>query len=495
MSLNIIPLPNHLRVQPGSFLLRTGMRITAQEFMKSMAIKLQTIVNNSVKIDLKITDGIGEIRLCMADPGVYPDEGYRLEINVSGIVIEASTEEGLFYAVQTLQQTLPVNAQGEVKLPCVEIEDSPRFKWRGLHLDVCRHFFDIDFVKRYIDWMAMHKYNVFHWHLTEDQGWRFEVPDFSGLSDVSAWRHETGGDRYGGYYTQAEIREVLQYAREKFVRVVPEIELPGHAQAALAAYPEYSCTGGPFEVVSEWGVFDEVFCAGNDATFQFLEQVFEQVVDLFPDDYVHIGGDECPKKRWKECTKCQKRMRDEGLANEEELQSYFVRHFASWLSNRGKRPIGWDEILEGGLPETATVMSWRGEEGGLLAAQAGHDVVMAPETHVYFDRRHYDREGERGRLSVNELSHVYSYEPIPKNLEADLSHRILGVEGTMWTEGTETPEEVAYMLYPRACALAEVAWSSKSKRNWENFRRRLRQHDSRLTRAGIGYYPDHQIWD
>ncbi|MEE3233417.1 MAG: family 20 glycosylhydrolase, partial [Candidatus Latescibacterota bacterium] len=209
----------------------------------------------------------------------------------------------------------------------------------------------------------------------------------------------------------------------------------------------------------------------------------------------HIGGDECPKKRWKECAKCQKRMRDERLESEEELQSYFVRHFASWLSDRGKRPIGWDEILEGGLPEAATVMSWRGEEGGLLAAQAGHDVVMAPETHVYFDRRHYDREDERGRLSVNELSHVYSYEPIPKGLEANLSHHVLGVEGTMWTEGTATAEEVAYMLYPRACALAEVAWSSKSLRDWDDFRLRLRAHGSRLRREGIGYYPDRQIWD
>ena len=495
MSLNIIPVPNHLRGKPGSFLLRSGIRICAPEVVRSIATTLQTLVVHTVKIDLEMGDGSCEIHLRMADPEIIPAEGYRLDIDVSGIVLQASTESGFFYAIQTLRQLLPETGQGEVELPCVEIEDSPRFRWRGLHLDVCRHFFDVEFVKRYIDWMAMHKYNVFHWHLTEDQGWRIEVVDFPGLVDVSAWRSETGGDRYGGYYTQDEIRDVVRYASEKYVRVVPEIELPGHAQAALAAYPEYSCTGGPFEVVSEWGVFDEVFCVGNDATFQFLESVFEQILDLFPDEYVHIGGDECPKKRWKECVKCQKRMRDERLESEEQLQSYFVRHFASWLSDRGKRPIGWDEILEGGLPEAATVMSWRGEEGGLLAAQAGHDVVMAPETHVYFDRRHYDREDERGRLSVNELSHVYSYEPIPKGLEANLSHHVLGVEGTMWTEGTATAEEVAYMLYPRACALAEVAWSSKSLRDWDDFRLRLRAHGSRLRREGIGYYPDRQIWD
>ena len=494
MTLNLIPMPNNIQIKSGSFVLRNGLRISASEVVKSKAVMLKSLVGNFGKVDLEISDGAGDIQLLMVEADIFPDEGYRIQIDAAGIVLQASTESGIFYAIQTFCQLIKEQLWGEVKLPCVEIEDSPRFKWRGLHLDVCRHFFDVDFVKRYIDWMALHKYNVFHWHLTEDQGWRIEIPGLPGLADISAWRTATGGCRYGGFYTQTEICDVVRYAEERHVSVVPEIELPGHAQAALAAYPEYSCTGGPFDVVSEWGVFDEVFCAGNDATFKFLESVFEHVIDLFPFEYVHIGGDECPKKRWEECAKCQKRMRDEGLGTEDELQSYFVRHFASWLSDRGKRPVGWDEILEGGLPESATVMSWRGEEGGLLAAQAGHDVVMAPETHVYFDRRHYDEEGERGRLSVNQLSHVYSYEPIPKGLQAERSHHVLGVEGTMWTEGTTTIEEVAYMLYPRACALSEVAWTRKSLRDWNDFRRRLRDHGKILKREGIGYYPDCQIW-
>ena len=323
-----------------------------------------------------------------------------------------------------------------------------------MHLDVCRHFFSVDFVKRYLDWMAQHKYNVFHWHLTEDQGWRLAVDKYPKLQEVSAWRTGEDGSQYGGFYTPSDVREV----------------------------------------VTEWGVFDEVFCAGNDATFRFLEDVFEEVLALFPDYYVHIGGDECPKTRWKACPRCQQRMRDEGLQSEEELQSYFVRYFAAWLAARGKKPIGWDEILEGGLAKEAAVMSWRGEQGGFVAASAGHDVVMAPETHVYFDRSHYNCEDERGRLSVNTLENVYSYEPIPAELDADRVHHILGVEGTMWTEGTPQPEDIAYMLFPRVVALAEVAWSPKEARDWNSFRERLREHGARLTAAGIGYYPDVGVW-
>jgi hexosaminidase len=426
-----------------------------------------------------------------------PEEGYRLAVKPHGVRAEAATEAGLFYALQTLRQLSPAGAKGvgALELPCVEIEDAPRFAWRGLHLDVCRHFFGIDFLKRYLDWMAMHKYNVFHWHLTDDQGWRLAVPKYPKLAEISAWRTEKDGASHGGFYSREEVCEVVEYARQRHITVLPEIELPGHAQAALAAYPEYSCAGGPFAVVNEWGVFDEVFCAGNDETFAFLEDVFAEVLALFPGDYVHIGGDECPKTRWKECPKCQQRMLDEGLKNEEELQSYFVRHFAKWLAARGKKPIGWDEILEGGLAKEAALMSWRGEQGGIDAASAGHDVVMAPESHAYLDRRHYDEEGEPGRLSVNTLENVYSYEPVPAELDAEQARHVLGSQGNMWAENTITDDEVAAMVYPRACALAEVVWSPKEARNWNNFKQRLRAHGTQLAALGIAYYRDRAIWD
>ena len=491
MSLSIIPQPVSVEERDGSYALHSGQSITARGAASAALPAVQGLLAEA-GIALEAADDGGA--LILEENTALHDEGYQLSVDENGLRLAARSAAGLFYGAQTIRQLLPVDCAGTALLPCAQIEDAPRFAWRGMHLDVCRHFFSLDFVKRYLDWMAQHKYNVFHWHLTEDQGWRLAVDKYPKLQEVSAWRTGEDGSQYGGFYTPSDVREVVEYARKRHIRVVPEIELPGHAQAALAAYPEYSCTGGPFEVVTEWGVFDEVFCAGNDATFRFLEDVFEEVLALFPDDYVHIGGDECPKTRWKACPRCQQRMRGEGLQSEEELQSYFVRHFAAWLAARGKKPIGWDEILEGGLAKEAAVMSWRGEQGGLVAASAGHDVVMAPESHVYFDRRHYDREDERGRLSVNTLENVYSYEPIPADLDADRVHHILGVEGTMWTEGTPQPEDIAYMLFPRFVALAEVAWSPKEARDWNSFRERLREHGARLTAAGIGYYPDVGVW-
>ena len=491
MSLSIIPHPVSVEERDGTYALHSGQSITARGAASAALPAVQGLLADA-GIALETADDGGA--LVLEENAALPDEGYQLSIDEDGLRLAAASAAGFFYGAQTIRQLLPVDCAGTAQLPCAQIEDAPRFAWRGMHLDVCRHFFPVDFVKRYLDWMALHKYNVFHWHLTEDQGWRLAVDKYPKLQEVSAWRTGEDGSRHGGFYTQQEVREVVEYARQRHIRVVPEIELPGHAQAALAAYPEYACTDGPFEVVTEWGVFDEVFCAGNDATFRFLEDVFEEVLALFPDDYVHIGGDECPKTRWKACPRCQQRMRDEGLESEEELQSYFVRHFAAWLAARGKKPIGWDEILEGGLAKEAAVMSWRGEQGGFVAASAGHDVVMAPETHVYFDRRHYDREDERGRLSVNTLENVYSYEPIPAELDADRAHHILGVEGTMWTEGTPQPEDIAYMLFPRVVALAEVAWSPQEARDWNSFRERLRAHGARLTAAGIGYYPDAGVW-
>ncbi len=495
MGISIIPQPAKVELAKGVFCLREGVVVGATGQADDVGAYVQSLLQEAAGFSVAIGDR-GAVELVLNDDAALPEEGYRLSVQTDGVQIKASSTSGLFYGVQTLRQLLPVGAKetGVLELPCVAIEDLPRFAWRGLHLDVCRHFFGVDFIKRYLDWMAAYKYNVFHWHLTEDQGWRLALPKYPKLAEISAWRTEQDGARHGGFYTPEQVREVVEYARRLHIAVVPEIELPGHAQAALAAYPEYACADGPFEVVNEWGVFDEVFCAGNDATFAFLQDVFAEVLALFPGDYVHIGGDECPKTRWKECPKCQRRMLDEGLKNEEELQSYFVRHFAAWLASRGKKPIGWDEILEGGLAKEAAVMSWRGEEGGIKAANAGHDVVMAPESHVYFDRRHYDNDSERGRLSVNTLENVYSYEPIPAELEAGKEGHVLGSQGTMWTEGTVEEDEVAYMVYPRACALAEVVWSAKAARDWNSFKQRLRVHGERLQAMGVVYYRDRGVW-
>jgi len=384
--------------------------------------------------------------------------------------------------------------------PCVTIEDQPRFEWRGLMLDTCRHFYPVDFVKRFIDLLSRHKMNRFHWHLTEDQGWRIEIKAHPGLTAIGSKRKETpipsdrntgDGKPHSGFYTQAEIREVIAYANERFVTIVPEIELPGHALAALATYPELSCTGGPFEVGTTWGVHRDVYCAGNDDTFKFLESVLSEVIDLFPGEFLHIGGDECPKARWKECAKCQERMRVEGAKDEHELQAYFVERIGKFLKARGKRLLGWDEILEGRLAEGATVMSWRGIAGGIAAAELGHDVVMSPNSHCYFDYyQSEDKPNEPPAIGgFLPLERVYSYEPIPDELQEKGSQHVLGAQGNVWTEYIQNGKQAEYMTYPRAAALAERVWSTKETRDYADFTRRLGHHFKRLGALDVRYRP------
>jgi hexosaminidase len=434
-------------------------------------------------------------------------EGYRMEVRNTYIMVQARTAAGAFYAVQTLRQLFPPELNGSAKAPAVHwsapaciIDDAPRFGYRGLHLDVGRHFFPVAFIKRYIDLLALHKLNRFHWHLTEDQGWRIEIKRYPALQTVAAFRKETmvghytdlprrfDGQRYGGYYTQEEVREVVEYARRRFVTVVPEIELPGHAKAALAAYPELGCTGGPYETHTEWGVVEDVFCAGNDQTFTFLDNVLEEVCALFPGQYVHIGGDECPKTRWEACPKCQQRKKTEGLKDEHELQSYVIRQAEKILAKRGKKLIGWDEILEGGLAPSATVMSWRGVQGGIDAAKAGHDVIMTPGTHCYFD--HYQSDPTTEPVAIGgflTLEKVYSYEPVPAELTAEQGKYILGAQANLWTEYIRTTDYAEYMAYPRACALAEVVWSDPARKNWPDFAARLKTHFARLEALKVNY--------
>ena len=406
----------------------------------------------------------------------YAVEGYSLRIDDDGVSIEASEEAGAFHALTTLRWMLPPDSdnEGSWALPHVSISDAPRFEHRGLLLDCCRHFMDPDFVMRTIDLLALHKMNVLHWHLTEDQGWRIEVDAYPELTSTGAWRTEDDGSRHGGFYTKAQIREIVAYAADRNITVIPEIELPGHSRAAIAAYPWLSCTGDSLEVPHDWGVFKDIYCAGEDTTFRFLETVLLEVMDLFPSEYIHIGGDEAPKVRWESCPKCQRRIQEEGLHDAHELQSWFITQIGSFLADHGRKLIGWDEILEGGLPDGATVQSWRGMQGGRDAVAMGRDAIMSPTSHCYFD---YPVE------SID-LERVYGFEPEPEGLEG--SGRILGGECNMWSE--RAPQElVDSKVFPRIVAMSEVLWSSKSQRDWNGFQERMELHYSRLDAWNVDY--------
>ncbi len=444
-------------------------------------------------------DRAGTIRLEL-DPA-FPDpspEAYALETDADGVRVSARGGAGLFYGVETVAQLVrPAPPDGWI-VPEVRIADRPRFPYRGLHLDVARHFFPPEVVKRVIDLAARYKLNRFHWHLTDDQGWRIEIERYPRLTEVGAFRDETvvgrnldpyvgDGVPHGGFYTQEEIREVVAYAAERFVTVVPEIEMPGHARAALAAYPELACTPGPFEVATSWGVFEDVFCP-SERTFAFLEGVLTEVMDLFPGPYVHVGGDEVPKVRWRESELAQEVMRREGLADEDELQSWFMGRIERFLHRHGRSLIGWDEILEGGLPERAVVMSWRGTAGGIEAARQGHDVIMTPTDHMYFDYYQGDPATEPlangGQVP---LERVYGFEPVPEELTPEETGRVLGPQANLWTEYVKTPEHLEYMLFPRLLALAEVAWSPRETRDWAGFEARLPAALETLDRLGVRY--------
>tara|TARA_B100000287_G_scaffold197166_1_gene186272 strand:- start:3317 stop:5503 length:2187 start_codon:yes stop_codon:yes gene_type:complete len=404
-------------------------------------------------------------------------EYYDLEINKNFILIRGSDREGLIHGIYSLIQLIPRSSGiDDSKLACVIIKDYPEFKWRGLLLDCCRHFMSIDFVKRYIDLLAYHKMNVLHWHLTEDQGWRVEIEKYPKLTDIGAWRKEKDGSVYGGFYTKEQIKEVVNYAYHRGVNIVPEIELPGHSVAALAAHPEYSCTGGPFEVETDWGVFKDIYCAGNDSTFVFLENVLDEIIELFPSKYIHIGGDEAPKYRWENCSKCKKRIQDENLQDTHELQSYFIQRIENYISSKGKKLIGWDEILDGGLAQGATVQSWRGFNGASEAAKAGHDAIVSPTSHAYFD---YD-------LDAIDLEKVYNFDPIPTDVPNDKVKHIIGGECNMWSE--RAPQNtIDSKVFPRLLAMSEVLWDYPTIRDYNLFYERVQAHYKRLDFLGVNY--------
>lgn len=497
-SVSIIPMPQKCVEKKGIFIINKETTIYLSdnnEETRNAVTLWNELMATAAGFQLEVSSipRSSNVIRCYINSALPNEEAYKLIVLKSSIRIEAKSSKGLFYAFQTLRQLMPsaieqdtqVANDFEWKVPCVAIEDAPSFAYRGLMLDVCRHFMPKEMVKRYIDLMSFHKLNTFHWHLTDDQGWRIEIKKYPKLTSIGGFRDKTiighaknkpykwEVERYGGFYTQEDIREIVTYAQKRFVEVIPEIEMPGHAVAALAAYPEYSCSGGPFEVEGRWGVFNDIFCT-KEATFEFMQSILDEVATLFPSTYIHIGGDEAPRIRWKHCVHCQQRMKQENLTKEAELQTYFVNRIEGYLSSKGKRIIGWDEIIEGGIPHRATVMSWRGEKGGIHAAKAGYDVIMTPNNYLYLN--HYQLDPKTEPLAIGgftPLKKVYNYHPVPNVLTKEEAKHIKGVQGNLWTEYITSGKQVEYMVYPRAAALSEVAWSKKEGKDYENFYRRL----------------------
>jgi len=501
--INIIPKPNSIKRTSGEFKLDYKTLIVANDdTARWMADFLNDYLLKNYGFKLEVVNTLNEKKnsIVFVNPfiDVLPKEGsYRLNITKKKIEI-GGINEGLFYGLQSFLQLLPINQKVPYKIPCVEITDAPRFRYRGLHLDVGRHFQPIEFVKKYLDMMAFYKMNFFHWHLTEDQGWRIEIKKYPKLTEIGSKRKETvqgrqlkpyvgDGIPYEGYYTQEQIKEVVAYAKARYITVVPEIEMPGHSLAAIAAYPEFACTPGPFEVATTWGIFKDIYCP-KEETFKFLEDVLSEVVELFPGHYIHIGGDEAPKDRWKESQIAQDVIKREGLKDEHELQSYFIQRIERFLNSKGKRLIGWDEILEGGLAPNATVMSWRGEKGGVEAAKQKHDVIMTPTTHLYFDYAQSKSKSEPINIGgFLPLSQVYSYNPTPKDLTDEEKQYILGSQGNVWTEYLKTPEAVEYMVFPRMIALSEVVWTQVENKSYDDFLSRLSSHLERLEKQKTNF--------
>lgn len=499
--LPLIPQPVSVQILQGSFQLtdKTVIVIDGDE-TKSDAEVFNFSIEKLFGFRLKIikTDSVtsGSIVLKKTSAQSFKKDSYKLSVQQNSISITGK-DAGVFYGLQTLLQLIKHDEKNNLIIPCVDIEDTPRYEWRGMHLDVCRHFFPKEFIKKYIDLIAMYKMNTFHWHLTDDQGWRMEIKKYPKLTETGSWRNgsmigaysaqQFDSIRYGGFYSQDDIKEIVAYASQRHITVVPEIEMPGHSLAALAAYPDLSCTGGPFEVGKAWGVYDDVYCP-KEETFEFLENVLAEVCELFPGKYIHIGGDECPKVRWKNCEQCKALMKKLKLKDENQLQSYFISRIGKILNKKEKQMIGWDEILEGGLAPGAAVMSWRGTDGGIAAAKQHHHVVMTPGAYCYFDKYQGSQEYEPLAIGgYTTVEKVYSYEPTPPELKAEEQKYILGAQGNVWTEYILTPQHVEYMAVPRMCALAEVLWSSKESKNYAGFQKRLIEHFSLLDKLDINY--------
>lgn len=499
---NVVPQPRSIAMQKGeAFVLSAGTKIIYPDGnaeMKRNAEFLAEYVKESTGLSLSLsTKGrskCADIILAL-DKKVSGNESYKLIVSKKAVNLSGATSRGVFYGIQTLRKSLPlIQNAANVSLPAVIITDTPRFSYRGMMLDCARHYFPVDVVKEYIDLLALHNMNVFHWHLTEDQGWRIEIKKYPELTKIGSVRKKTVLGRnstvfdntpYGGYYTQDEAREIVRYAKERYITVIPEIDMPGHMLGALAAYPRLGCTGGPYEVSPLWGVFDDILCAGNDQTFDFVNGVLDELLDIFPSEYIHLGGDEAPKTRWKACPRCQQRIKDEHImadgkmSAEDKLQGYFMTRVEKYLNSKGRKMIGWDEILEGNVDKSATIMSWRGMDGGLKASEMGHDVIMSPTTYAYFD--YYQAKEQRNEpLLIGgylPLSKVYSFEPVPDNLSDAAKKHIFGVQANLWTEYVTCKELIEYQVLPRMAAISEIQWIPSDKKNYDAFKQRL----SRLT--------------
>lgn len=502
---SIIPIPKEIKNANGQFTLKDGMTIgVADKQLLPAANYLSGLLSRSTGYIYNVREGDGDISLAVSDIAGQNEGAYSLDVTSGKVQIKGNTYGGVISGIESLRQLLPAEIESPAvvkdinwSVPAVQITDAPRFGWRGLMLDVSRHFSTKEEVKELLDMMALYKLNKFHWHLTDDQGWRIEIRHYPGLTKEGSRRAETvlgrntniyDGIPSGGYYTQRQIRDVVAYAAERFITVIPEIEMPGHASAALAAYPWLGCAGEGYMVRTRWGVFPEVYCAGKDSTFEFMENVLAEVCELFPSEYIHIGGDECPKQSWTSCPACQQRIRNERLEHENELQSYFVHRIEKWLNARGRNLIGWDEILEGGISKTATIMSWRGADGGVAAAKAGNQVIMTPNTHCYLD---YFQTQEPERLEPLGIGgyvpvrKVYSFDPYDRLSSAEQSC-IQGVQGNIWTEYIASFAHAQHMALPRLAALAEVGWAC-DRRDFGDFTRRMTVFRKLYDKCGYRY--------
>ncbi|MBI6116831.1 beta-N-acetylhexosaminidase [Salegentibacter maritimus] len=502
----IIPLPQKMETSKGVFIVDEHTKIQVSQDLSQegqfLADYIEEVTGIAPEIKLNEKE-VGRSISLKISTDFDRDEAYNLIVTHEKVVVEGASAKGVFYGVQTLKQLLPLQSEidaesAEIAIPAVTISDAPAFDYRGMHLDVARHMFPVDFIKKYIDLIAMHKMNTFHWHLTEDQGWRIEIKQYPKLTEIGSIRKETmieknfdpykgDGEEYGGYYTQEEVKDIVAYAAKRHVTVIPEIELPGHSRAVLAAYPELGNGTGPYEVATKWGVFKEIL-APKEETFEFLENVLTEVMELFPSEYIHIGGDEAPKTEWEQSAQAQEVIKREGLKDEHELQSYFIRRIEKFLNENGRQIIGWDEILEGGLAPNATVMSWRGNQGGIEAAKQKHNVVMTPNTHLYFD--HYQSDPETEPLAIggnSTVSHVYSFDPVPEELSAGEEKYILGAQANVWTEYMKDSDYVEYMVLPRMTALSEVVWTYPEERNWDEFKARLVEFKKLYDQMDLNY--------
>ena len=501
----VVPLPRSIQVnEQAPFVLDASTRIgypEGNEKLKRTATFLSEYIQEVTGLNLPVTEGMitsNGINLRVENvPNVAP-EGYSLTVDKKRITIHASSEAGVFYGIQTLRKSLPDTiTDGEIRFPAVKISDAPYYRYRGMHLDVGRHFFSVDFIKKYIDILTLHNLNTFHWHLTEDQGWRIEIKKYPKLTEIGSKRKESlltdgsgkfDGKPYGGFYTQAEVREVVEYAAQRYITVIPEIDLPGHITSALAAYPELGCTGGPYEVATTYGVHKDVLCVGNERSLAFAKDVLAEIIDLFPSPYIHVGGDECPRDRWERCPKCQALIHRMGWEDtpehkaEDKLQSYFMTEIEKFVNSKGRRIIGWDEILKGGLAPDATVMSWTGTENGIKAAEMGHDVIMTPAGITYFSSRQLlELGGNRG------LRRVYDFKVCPDTLSEEAARHIIGVQACLWTEGIDNPERAEYLVLPRLAALSELGWAEPKRHDFEAFMNRLYRLIPVYERAGYSY--------